>query len=77
MSEARTPSCDSKSLQSRIELLVFIHDKWDSCMDGQRIVSCGALTPPIGFCFLEDLADPDFEYGGCRVVRRFAPVVTN
>ena len=75
--EARAPSGDRKSLQPRIQPLVFIEDKWDGCMDGEGIVSCGAVTPFLGFRFLEDFANPNFEHCSGRVVCRFTPVVTN
>ena len=77
MRETRASSRNSKSLQTSIEPLVFINDKWDGCMDGEGIVGCRTLVPFLSFRFLEDFTDPNFEYCGGRVVRCFTPVVTN
>ena len=77
MREPRASSGDSERFQARIESLIFINDKWDGCMHGQGIVSGRALMPPVGFRFLEDFADPNFEHCGCDVVRRFTPIVTD
>jgi len=77
MRETRAPSRYSKSFQPRIKSLVFVNDKWDGCMHGQGIVSDGALTPPVGFRFLKDFADPNFEYRGCHIEGGFAPIIAN
>ena len=77
MRETRAPSRHGEGFQPGIKPLVFVNDKWDGCMHGQGVVSGSAFTPPLGFHSLKDLADPNFEYGGCHVECGFAPIITN